>query len=563
MIYAAGWHGQRVHGFTLIEMSVSLLVISILLVGIGSTVLLAGRAIPDADGHAARLYATHRAAEQVLGDVHQAMYVTERTQRAIAFVVADRTKDGRPETIRYSWSGTAGDPLMLRYNGVERVLLRAVERFDLDYDTASVTETYAGPPVETSEQTLSQNDPSLLGVTGLLTSNWQVRSSEWVGHSFMPSPPAGATAISITRVAVYAKGDGGGSGDNLFQIYRADNNGLPAGTPYASVTVPESTLGQSGLLGLLEHAWETVSLPARNIPLGNRICFVVRHAGSGSSSGYFQYDNGGSGRIYTTNSGQPWSGPTGDSLQHYIYGTYSIRGTPQQITRTHLTRVGIRIKSAADTAEAAPQIIASTPLMNMPEVLAAVWEADFSADPTQLDFDADGLGDWATADNSAFNTASLALGAWTIDKTLVTWPGRGFIVPTVVEARLRATSTAGNGVFIAINADSDGSTYMPIIAKVQLMADGTQTVTVLHHTSDASPQVAFTAAGLGSGFVDVRLLIDPTKDTCNVQINRIEHGTFRYTPYSGGNSSKRYASVYASNTTGQVDYVRVKVGGTP
>ena len=551
---------RRIRGreaFTLIEMVMSLLVVSILLVGIGSTMLLASRAVPNAKGPAARLYLAQQATDQMLAELHQAMHITERTARSITFTVPDRNADGRPEVIRYSWSGTAGDALRRQYNGVIQTALNSVNTFALTYDTVSVSEVCEGAPVPTGEQIISAYDPLLV----LLPADWQVDSSKWIGHTFLPAGPLGTRSVSITRVAVYANSDGGGSGDNLFQIRRTDASGKPLTTALASVTVPESTLGDGGLLGLGEFAWEEVNLPVAEVPAGERLCLLIRHIGSGSSSGKFRYDGGGSGMVSTTDGGATWSGPQSKWMQHYVWGFYSVRGTPQTLPRNYFRRISVSLSDGLHTSS---HLASSTALANSPEVLSAVWEADFAAAPTLIDLNNDTYGDFATADSSAFNTGSLVAGVWKADKTLVTWPSNDFIEPVTIEARYRNTSTAGAS-FVTINADNTGGLYMPIIAQLQKQADGTQTLTVFHHTSDTAPVAGIAVAGLDAGMVDLRLLIDPARDTVNVQVNRVEHGTFRYVRYapSGSNGTKKYASFYATNTGGEFDYVRVRTGGTP
>jgi hypothetical protein len=70
------------------------------------------------------------------------MSFSERTANAVTFKVPDRTGDELPETIRYSWSGTAGDPLQIEYNGsAPATLVADVNQFDLSYSLRTMTGT--------------------------------------------------------------------------------------------------------------------------------------------------------------------------------------------------------------------------------------------------------------------------------------------------------------------------------------------------------------------------------------------------------------------------------------
>ena len=72
------------------------------------------------------------ALSQLTSDLRLALSFTERTANAVTFTVPDRTGDDAVETIRYSWSGTAGDPLLYQINGSTAVTIIAnVQQFNL------------------------------------------------------------------------------------------------------------------------------------------------------------------------------------------------------------------------------------------------------------------------------------------------------------------------------------------------------------------------------------------------------------------------------------------------
>jgi len=82
-------------------------------------------------------------AQEILGtimlDLNEAIRFTERTAAAVTFTVPDRTGDGMTETIRYAWSGAAGDPLTYEFNGSAVTLASGIQNFDLSYLTRDTT----------------------------------------------------------------------------------------------------------------------------------------------------------------------------------------------------------------------------------------------------------------------------------------------------------------------------------------------------------------------------------------------------------------------------------------
>jgi len=87
-------------------------------------------------------------ADQVLdkfvADVEHAISFSERTANAVTFTVPDRDGNGLPDTIRYAWSGTPGDPLTYEYNGsVAEKIAVDVHNFNL----ASMTRLMIAPVI--------------------------------------------------------------------------------------------------------------------------------------------------------------------------------------------------------------------------------------------------------------------------------------------------------------------------------------------------------------------------------------------------------------------------------
>ena len=127
-------------GLTLVEMLISISIISLLLGALASTVLLATKAIPDPDDPGLQALAAVRVTEHMLQELQEALNVNVATATSVEFTVADRDSDNNAETIRYAFSGTAGDPLTRQYNSGAIVnVLDNVQEFNLQYMTKTVT----------------------------------------------------------------------------------------------------------------------------------------------------------------------------------------------------------------------------------------------------------------------------------------------------------------------------------------------------------------------------------------------------------------------------------------
>lgn len=338
--YDVPLHGARTarRAFTLGELVVSLGLVSVLLLAMGSVMVVSGRAVGVSAAHAgeakvddaiAALAAEHRLALSIL----------ERTPTAITFTVPDRDGDLAVETIRYAWSGIAGDPLTRQYNGaVPEVVLRDVRSFQLSY----IEKTVAPLPVaeqESPEELFLAHAPD--PVTPSPNPNFNVTvstnlSSTWLAQYFKPTFPADKTVVSwkVTRVRFRPARTVGNTSTAYWncQIRAASDARQPTGGAINGESVRRGmaglAAGTAGTTNTLPPQVEVVFANATGLDPAKGACFVVS-APLLTATGVVATERNGPTMTPNTHfltsstSGLTWSAVT-DTQDMYIevYGTY-------------------------------------------------------------------------------------------------------------------------------------------------------------------------------------------------------------------------------------------------
>lgn len=211
-----------------------------------------------------------------------------------------------------------------------------------------------------------------------------------------------------------------------------------------------------------------------------------------------------------------WSGTPGDPLPRTLNG-----GDP------------------AIVAAGVQEFVLTYGVRNTPESLAGYWKTDFDADPRAADANRDGVGDWIEQAGT-LNATRVAGRVWTASAadgvTLRTNPAADFDTLTTVEVRCRCATAnpAGNGAETRLCVDRSGGSGGVVVASVRLESDGTQTARVFVKPDDATDTLVCEAAGLGTGFVDLRLVVAPRADVVGVWVNGVWKATATYPTYSIG-----------------------------
>ncbi len=314
---------------------------AVLMLAIGSAMLLAARAMPDARTVTGAIVDAGAALEQFMTELQYAVSVENSSATMIEFTVADRDGNDIPEVIRYEWSGTAGASLTRRYNGGAAVrVLDDVREFALSYDLEAMD---AGTPQnnESAEMALAGFD-ALQHTDGL-----PIKSSEWYGQYFLPALPADAVSWKVTRIRIHGRTDGSSSGESRVQLRLPTAGRLPSGTVLEEKTLMESSF----LAGYSEQEFSFLTVTGLSPTQG--LCIVVKWISDLIACQLRGYHEGASATdsflVKTTDGGATWSAPAGCGLKYTVYGTVTTVGMPPVQNACCLHRISIRLRTGTDS----------------------------------------------------------------------------------------------------------------------------------------------------------------------------------------------------------------------
>jgi prepilin-type N-terminal cleavage/methylation domain-containing protein len=343
-------------GFTLIELVVSLSVMTILMAGIASALMIASHALPDRDSPLAVAADAAEMVERITAELYDAQSFGTRSATSVAFTVQDRTGDGNPDTIRYAWSGTPGAPLTRKVNlDTAYTVLQNVQEFALLYDVRSVTEQPPPESNESAEFVLSSNTFALLPGT------YDLSASNWMGQYFTPSLPQGTVSWRVSKVGFWARSSGATKGVTQVRFEIPNASGLSTG----NVVGTPALMYETGLNS--SHRWEQFSFSdVAGLDPNKGLCLVLALHTSDTELASIRYDTGGgTDRLTTSNAGSTWSKSLLTGMLYEVYGTATTVSQPPDVTRHYLTGVRIALRAGDDTGR---RIESGTSILNTPEV---------------------------------------------------------------------------------------------------------------------------------------------------------------------------------------------------
>ncbi len=532
----------------MIEVVTSLAITSILMLAIGSAMVLAGRALPSADGVAASTLTAANAVDKMAAELRFALQITERTDKSIRFTVPDRDGDGKVEIIRYAWSGVGKAPLTRQYNSTSAVtLLEGVTSLEFVFEEQLVAEVYPGPIIEENETLLASHNPN-----NYVSAEHILNAGKGIGQFIKPELPADTYTWRLTRFLFRAKRDNAllPLGTVGLRLHLAGNDKTPSGGALASGTMSESSLSTS-------FNWVQINVnTAINLKPEQQLCFLTDNAAGLGKAGRIEYaSNNGVGMLLQGDGGYGYV--ANRATRHQAYGRVS-KVSRRTVNRTHITAVRIALQT---TGEAHGRIETAVRLPNQPEALAAQWETDFSSNPTTADQNVDGLPDWSSA--TGFDTGRLSNGVWRADRTLRSNPANGFHHFTTVEVAMRDTTAGGGGAGIEMRVEASALGHGIIEAYVARQNNNTQTLTLQTRDLLLLPKTLFTLPDLPTGMVQLKLYINPADDSVGVVANGVFHGSYNYNrSIDLSDGMIRIFNTLLENGA-EFDRVKVRVGGAP
>ena len=106
------------HGFTLLEVVISSMLLSIVIGAASALLFITSRAVPTGDDPAIAAADTLRAMDLLSSELAFATSLEQTSPAAIQFTIRDRDADGLDDQITYTWAGAPGDPLVRQETGL-------------------------------------------------------------------------------------------------------------------------------------------------------------------------------------------------------------------------------------------------------------------------------------------------------------------------------------------------------------------------------------------------------------------------------------------------------------
>ena len=146
-------------GFTLLEMVLSVALLSLLMGAMTFSLTVASRSIDGGTGPAGKAIRGAALIEEMNADLAMATGFSERTATAVTFTVPDRDGDKAPERLRYWWTGEADGRLLRQVNDAPAaVIAEDARHFSLSYSLRTV-EAVVPPGFEPVSAEGTDGDP--------------------------------------------------------------------------------------------------------------------------------------------------------------------------------------------------------------------------------------------------------------------------------------------------------------------------------------------------------------------------------------------------------------------
>lgn len=542
---------RRSHlGHTLLEVVLSITLLSIIAVSVGSAVIFASSAAPGEDSVEATLATDGRVIGKIAEDLSVAKYVLEMSDHAVTVVVADRTGDNIPDRIRYAWSGKAGDPLTIQLNdGSETTLIEQVAVFSLVYQND--TESNVMPTA------VSIQDESLLDAF-TTTTGWNIEnltSSESYGQMMTLKLDANSLGFLPTRIDLLGSSKPPNNGTGLIDLVdRTDS--APGTKVYGTHTFQETLLTTSrdwNKFSLSDVSFvepdQPLAMKISHLTGQNEIFEISRQSAAASYGGHY-------GGHLSSRDKISWSLDNGKTFVYRFYGKEIVADSEQYSTvHAHLKTVSLSLQSVADNRSPLQRKVR---MMLAPSKLEAFAEIGFDVDPTTMDLDGNGETEWEHSEEP-FPASSITNGIWTCDGTLTFAPDDLSSFSSIsVTARMRSNDTLGPAIY-GPHTINESDELLPIIT--QLRSDGlTGQELVIYNDAEMTAEF-LVIPDLPAGLVDIKLTVIPGEDYLSVEVNHEEKVAVLLDRTSDPGSVEEEIRIGSSGGVAEFGSITVRAGG--
>lgn len=337
-------HPRR--GFTLIELIISVAIMSVLLAGLASSVLVASRAMPAPNDVETRTRSAAEAVNQIAAGLAFAVSVSKAGPSGIEF---SQERLGAATTVLYQWSGTEGDPLLcISGENDPIVLLPSVHVFTIEYD---VDASEGAPPeipiIDGPEELFLTQDSSNSGGGSQI----QIGADDECALGFVPVLPADAVSFRISRVQFIGSPKKPAKDTLAVDVCPRAADGTPLGQIVETVLVSEADLAA--------NSWHEVTFAGADGLVPTDGCAIrFRNEDRSGTCAAIKIGTGSFGSPETVYSSRaddisPFVVEDGTDLWLWVWGHAQFLdsdGAPPPDTIAHLRRAHITLQVHADDA---------------------------------------------------------------------------------------------------------------------------------------------------------------------------------------------------------------------
>lgn len=521
----------------------SLVIVSLVIVGVGSALVVSTHALPDRTDETSRAIDAVAFAEQLEAELAYATYVMPCSATVLTLAVPDRDGDGWAEQVRYEYDA-AGKRVTRSYNaGAADVVLDKVDSFALSCETDQVARAYVGPPVE---------NPTEIKIGGRTSGgnsqSGSLSTTDWYGQVVTPAGLSGATSWRLSRARFLAM-------RNRSTAATINVRLMSASPPFsigamALETQPLSTSFLGAVVsGLGVSTWYDVDFTQNHAlsPTQPISLLVTQSSGSAATADVMYDTSSPSGLLSTTNAGSTWSYSASQTMYFEAFAKAMYPGPSQSFTQRYLRRVTLALQPQG-SASRSLNVGAST--LNAPEILAGYWHADFAADPTTLDVNGDRIADWVEIAKVDVTKGALMGGVLRAN------PNSCPSGAVMVNVRFRAVDSKSEAEALRMNVGYSERTAAAITLRAAKESDATQTYSVL----DGAGRVLIASTGNADALNDVRLIVDPTLQTVHLSVNGATGQTM---PHARSDVGDAPDGILLGELSGkaEIDECTIRVGG--